>query len=385
MSWLETCPMNERVKFIMAYQKEPDSFKTLCERFNVSRKTGYKWLSRFEEQGFGGLQDRSRAPNRVANKLDKDCRQQILSVKCKHMDWGPRKIIAWLEQEYPSQEWPVPSTAGLLLKQHGLVKARKLRRYVEPYRQPFADCDGPNAVWSIDYKGQFKLQNGQLCYPLTLTDNFSRFLLACDASEKISSERIKQIMERAFREYGLPEIIKSDNGSPFASTGLGAFTELNAWWWKLGIIHERSRPGHPEDNGRHERMHKTLKASAINPAKENMLEQQLAFKSFQETFNYDRPHEAIDNQRPGWLYQPSAKKFPYYLEDVIYPGSFETRRVRLNGTIKWGGREVYVSQALANEVIGLYPSNDQEFEVYFSTKKFALFDEEKRKMFPLKE
>ncbi|NCX94469.1 MAG: helix-turn-helix domain-containing protein, partial [Gammaproteobacteria bacterium] len=171
MSWLETCPMNERVKFIMAYQKEPDSFKTLCERFNVSRKTGYKWLSRFEEQGFGGLQDRSRAPNRVANKLDKDCRQQILSVKCKHMDWGPRKIIAWLEQEYPSQEWPVPSTAGLLLKQHGLVKARKLRRYVEPYRQPFADCDGPNAVWSIDYKGQFKLQNGQLCYPLTLTDN----------------------------------------------------------------------------------------------------------------------------------------------------------------------------------------------------------------------
>ena len=380
MSWLETCPMNERVKFILAYQQKFDDFKTLCERFNVSRKTGYKWLSRYEEEGFVGLQDRSRAPNVVANKISEACRKQILSAKCSHMDWGPKKIIAWLEQEHPNQEWPVASTAGQLLKDYGLVKTRKFRRHVEPYSRPFSDCDEPNDVWSIDYKGQFRLQNGEVCYPLTLTDNFSRFLLACDAFERISTQRIKQVMEAVFKEYGLPKTIKSDNGSPFASTGLGAFTELNIWWLKLGITHERSRAGHPEDNGRHERMHKTLKSSVITPAKNNMLDQQIAFKSFQETFNYQRPHEALGNQRPAWFYQSSPRKFPYYLEEPTYPKSFEIRRVRLNGTIKWGGIEIYVSQALSNEVIGLKPISDRDFEVYFTSKKFALFDEEKRKM-----
>ena len=216
MSWKETCPVKERMRFIVAYEENERDFSEICRVFGISRKTGYKWIKRFDEEGVSGLEDRSRAPHEPSNKMCESLSSMILMTKCDNMNWGPRKIIVWLSQEYPDIKWPAASSAGELLKRNGLVKPRKRKRHFEPYTQPFADCSGPNDTWSIDYKGQYRLQNGKYCYPLTLTDNFSRYLLACDAHDRISGLQAKQVMEQVFKEHGLPAVIRSDNGPPFA-------------------------------------------------------------------------------------------------------------------------------------------------------------------------
>lgn len=261
MSWLETESMNEKIKFISAFLENNRShtFKELCSHFNISCKTGYKYIKRFELEGIDGLKERSRAPHNNAKKISELLENRILEAKTKFPHWGSKKISTWLAQEHKEIQWPAKSTIDELFKRHHLVKTCKRKKRVVPYKEPFINVEQPNDSWSIDYKGQFQLGNKQLCYPLTITDNFSRYLLAVEGSERISGVRVKEVLTQLFIEFGLPLAVRSDNGSPFASVGLGGLSTLAVWLIKLGIIPERIRPGHPEENGRHERMHLTLK------------------------------------------------------------------------------------------------------------------------------
>jgi putative transposase len=375
MSWNETCTMKERIKFILAYEADLLSFSDLCKDFQISRKTGYKWVKRYDTEGFKGLKNQSRAPLHHPNQLSEEIESQILDAKGKFPHWGPKKIINWLIQEYSHLEWPAKSTAGDLLKRHGLVKPRKRRIRTPPYTKPFELCAEPNDVWSIDYKGNFILGDGQGCYPLTLTDNYSRYLLACDAFPAILGLDVKRTLMRLFREYGLPKAIKSDNGSPFSTRGLAGLSKLAVWWIKLGIVPERIKPGCPQENGRHERMHLTMKQEVATPPKRTMLLQQRALDDFQNEFNHQRPHEGIDNQRPAWLFTQSPRAYPEQIKQMEYDSNITTRKIRTNGTMKWNGNEIFVSETLTGERIGLIQVSDIEWEVQFSQLTVGIFNE----------
>jgi transposase InsO family protein len=382
MSWSETCPMKERIKFIMAYESNILPFSDLCKDFQISRKTGYKWIKRYIAEGFIGLENQSRAPLSHPNQLSEEVESLILQAKKARSHWGPKKIIDWLTQEHSHIEWPARSTASDLLKRHGLVQPRKKRIRTPAYTQPFELCTAPNDVWSIDYKGNFILGDGQSCYPLTLTDNYSRFLLACDAFPSISGQDVRKTLIRLFREYGLPKAIKSDNGSPFATRSLAGLSRLSVWWIKLGIIPERIKPGAPQENGRHERMHLTMKQEVAMPPKETMVLQQRALDAFQNEFNHDRPHEGIESQRPAWIYAQSPRVYPEKLKQIEYDSNITTRKIRTNGTMKWDGKEIFISETLIGERIGLTPITDEDWKIQFSHITIGLFNEKVLKVKP---
>lgn len=377
MPWIETAPMNEKIKFISAYLNNKEStFKELCERFNISCKTGYKYVNRYKEEGVDGLKEHSRAPHIQSNRMPSHIEGSLLDVKDKQPSWGAKKIKSWLEQEKKDVSWPAKSTIDELFKRHGLVRPAKRKRRVSPYTEPFVLCNQANDTWSIDYKGQFSLGNQQLRYPLTVTDNFSRYLLAIEGSEKISGIKVKNALIRLFLEHGLPLAIRSDNGVPFASHAIAGLSELSVWLIKLGIVPERIRKGHPEENDRHERMHLTLKKETASPPKQNMAQQQLLFNAFKKEFNEQRPHEGIQFNRPAWLYTNSSRQFPTKISAVEYDNSFEkTRKIRTNGTMKWKGKEIFVSETLRGERIAMKPHSELEWVIYFSFKPLALFNE----------
>lgn len=380
MPWNETEPMNEKIKFISAcISNKEESFQELCKRFQISCKTGYKYLNRYKEEGIEGLKERSRTPHTLANQTPKYIEESILEVKAQYPNWGSKKILHWLMQERGDCSWPARSTIDDLLKRNNLVKPAKRKRRVVPYKDPLALCTKPNDVWSIDYKGQFKLGNQKLCYPLTVTDNFSRYLFAVDGAHCISGERTKGVLTHLFREFGLPLAIRSDNGSPFAGNGLGGLSTLSVWLIKLGIIPERIRKGHPEENGRHERMHFTLKQETALPPRCDLEQQQLAFNHFQKIFNEQRPHEGIGFQRPLQLYNASQRAFPNKPNKIEYDSSIilKTRRIRTNGTMKWAGKELFISQTLIGETIGLKPYSQDEWLIHFSFLPIGLFNEKK--------
>ena len=243
------------------------------------------------------------------------------------------------------------------------------------YTQPFELCTAPNDVWSIDYKGNFILGDGQSCYPLTLTDNYSRYLLACDAFTSISGQDVRKTLIRLFREYGLPKAIKSDNGSPFATRSLAGLSRLSVWWIKLGIIPERIKPGAPQENGRHERMHLTMKQEVATPPKETIILQQRALDAFQNEFNHDRPHEGIESQRPAWIYTQSPRAYTEQLKQIEYDSNVTTRKIRTNGTMKWDGKEIFISETLIGERIGLTPITDEDWKIQFSHLTIGIFNE----------
>ena len=377
MPWLETEPMLERVKFISAYHNnEEASFQELCERFHISRKTGYKYLHRFEENGVDGLKDLSRARIHQENRVSLLVEDNILEVKARYPHWGAKKIKNWLMQEKGDVIWPARSTIDELLKRHGLVKKAKRNRRVTSYQQPLALCNEPNDSWSIDYKGQFQLGNEELCYPFTVTDNFSRYLLAVEGFPRIATKNVKDTLTQLFLDCGLPQAIRSDNGSPFASTAIGGLSDLSVWLIKLGIIPERITKGRPQENGRHERMHLTLKKETASPPMKNPKTQQRRFDEFRREFNEDRPHEGIEFNRPAWLYKPSERTFPSKIAAVEYGDQFEkTRKVRTNGTIKWEGKCIYISETLKGEPIAMKPHSEDEWVLYFSFMPLAIFNE----------
>ncbi len=383
MPWKETCAMDQRVQLIGDWLKQEYTIKELSEQYRVSRKTVYKWIGRYEGKGLSALEELSHTPHTHPNATPPEVIDRLINTKLQHKNWGPKKVIAWLQRHHPETRWPVTSTAGSILKKEGLTKERRFRHHTPVYSEPFQGCERPNDVWSIDYKGQFRMGDRRLCYPLTISDNYSRYLLACQGLFHPNYEKTQPWLERAFREYGLPLAMRNDNGAPFASVGLGGISLLSVWLIKLWIRPERIAPGHPEQNGRHERMHRSLKGEAINPSKANIEEQQEAFDNFMEEYNMERPHEALDMEVPASCYVPSRRIFPKKLPDVEYESWFTVRQVRSNGCIKWKGGFVYISEALVGEPVGLRQINDSEWVVRFNFYPLGILDERIGKIAPL--
>lgn len=374
MPWNETCTMNERIAFIKAWKRKAFSHTELCQRFGISRKTGYKWINRVLEEGQAGLKDLSRRSHTHPNRTPEYIVKELLQFKHRHPSFGPAKIIKRLRTLDPQQPWPAPSTAGDIFKQHGLVKPRVKRRKVPPHTQPLAHATPTYSLWSADFKGDFLMGNQSRCYPLTLFDNHSRYLIDCKGLNSIASPPVKQRYTQAFRRYGLPQALRTDNGYPFAGVGLAGLSSLSIWLLKLGVMPERIAPGHPEQNGRHERMHRSLKAAAINPAKANLSAQQRAFNHFCHEYNNDRPHDALDGDLPINAFVPPLKPFPNQLPTVEYPDHHLVRSVRNSGTIKWKGNLIYVSAALAKERIGLELIDEDLWQLRFVNLTLGLLD-----------
>ncbi len=326
--------------------------------------------------GLDGLKDRSSAPLSRPRATPPDIVDYILAAKSRHVKWGPRKIIVWLTNRYSEKKWPVASTAQAILKKEGWVKTRHRRRHCPPYAEPFANSKSPNDVWCADFKGQFRLGEGRVCYPLTLTDSFSRYVLCCQGLYHPTYLNTRSYYERAFREYGLPGAIRTDNGAPFASVALGGLSGLAVWLIKLGIVPERIEPGKPEQNGRHERFHRTLKESTLNPPRYSMAEQQRVFDRFVSEYNSERPHEAHGQKTPASVYHRSQRDYPARLPQIIYPDGFIVRQVRIGGPIKWKGNLLYVSKSLTGEPVGLKQVDNQLWEVYYSFIPLGILDEE---------
>ena len=384
MPWKETCAMDQKVQLIGDWIKDEFSITELSELYGVSRATIYKWITRYEERGMDGLKELSREPLRHPNATPLAVVKKIIEMKSQHQRFGPKKIIARLRMQNPDIRWPAVSTAGEILKRQGLVQPRKMRRRVPPYTEPFLGCDEPNAAWSADFKGHFHTGDGKLCHPLTISDNYSRYLLQCRGLRRPTHDQTKPWFEWTFREYGLPNAIRTDNGSPFASLSLAGLSRLSVWFIKLGIIPERIDSGHPEQNPRHERMHRTLKEETAIPPKSNIYEQQKAFERFKYELNNERPHEALGQKLPASVYRPSNRPYPLRVPEVEYDGDVAVKRIKRSGEMYWKGKWIYVSQVLANEPIALQQVDDYIWEVRFSSFPLGMLDELKGKVLPLK-
>jgi transposase InsO family protein len=358
MGWKETCAVEERMRFVMAVQKHEESFAAICRRFGVSRRVGYKWLDRFEEEGAGGLFDRSRAPLYHPQAIAERIAERCLEVRRAHPTWGPVKVRAYLERLGPGSEWPAASTIGELFDREGLTVKRKLRRRSPPSSAPFAHCEAANDVWCIDFKGWFLTGDGKRCEPLTLSDAHSRYLLRCQDLRRTDTDHVWPVLDAALREFGLPHYLRSDNGAPFASRGAGGLSRLSVKLIKAGVMPERIAPGKPQQNGRHERMHLTLLQEVANPPANSLREQRKRLRDFQRSYNEERPHQALDNATPAERYQASPRRFDGILREPDYDDDRMVRRVRHNGEIKFNGNMIYISAALVGEPIGL--AEDQQ-------------------------
>lgn len=363
MTWKETCAMNERLGFVLEVEQSERTVSELCRVFGISRKTGYKFLERYRQFGPAGLEDRSCAPHTHPNAMSKETATQIVRLRRRYRDWGPLKLLDWLERYKPELVLPAPSTAAELLKREGLVRPRRRIRRSPPYGAPLVQAVAPNDLWSADFKGQFRMGNGQLCYPLTLSDGASRFFLCCDALSRPTYAQTRPRCEHAFREYGLPCAMRTDNGEPFASRALGGLSRLSLWWIKLGIVPERIRPGHPEQNPRHERLHGTLKRGCA--VEVNLQQQQRAFNRFRCLYNMQRSHQALGrNQTPAMHYRASARPYPTRAPELTYPDTHLIKRVYPSGSICHLGREWYLTTVLAGEPVGLQPISDGVWIVF---------------------
>lgn len=375
MPWQETCAVDERMHFIVAHQGGELSMAELCRAFGISRKTGYKWLGRYHASGMEGLNDRARAPQHHPQAVAAAVEERIVAARHTHPTWGPRKLVAWLHRQHPTLPLPAASTVGALLHRAGLTVPRRRRLRATPSAGPLAGTATPNALWCADFKGHFRTRDGAWCYPLTISDYASRYLLRCQALARPDEAHVRAVFETVFRAYGLPEAIRTDNGSPFASVGLGGLTRLSIWWLKLGIRLERIAPGHPEQNGRHERLHRTLKAETTRPPQATLRAQQGAFEHFRRVYNEERPHEALGQQPPAAAYQPSARRYVPRLRAMAYPTGYAVRQVRHNGELRWRGQLVYVSMALVGEPVGLDAVDDGRWAVYFGPVLLGFLDE----------
>ena len=358
----------------------------LCQEFGISRKTGYKLWERYKRFGGVGLFDESRKPLRSPQRMSKEIQELLLGGRKLHPTWGPKKVKAWLAAKQSGLKLPAPNSIGDLFKRHGLVTRRKRPRFAAPYgKGPLEQATAANEVWCADFKGQFKLGNGKYCYPLTITDRFSRVLLACEGLERAVTESSLAVFEMTFRQYGLPSVIRTDNGAPFASRGLGGLSRLSVQWMRLGIRPERIEPAHPEQNGQHERMHLVLKQETTRPAAANFLQQQERFDRFVHVYNQERPHEGLDQRTPATCYQPSPRPYPETLSDPEYPLHDEVRAVGTEGQVHlWGrGKHVYLSTALIGQRVGLRELGPGQWLVTFMHLDLGIIDEAQRSFMPL--
>jgi transposase InsO family protein len=375
MPWKDTTAVDERKSFLTAWARREQSFSALCRYFGISRPTGYKWIERYAESGEVGLEDQSRAPLHQPRAMPEALRSRILSLRDKHPSWGPKKLKAHLEERWPRLAWPARSTIGELLRREGLAHPRPPRRRTPPHSEPLSHAAAPNDVWCADFKGWFLTADGQRCDPLTITDAYSRYLLRCRAVPKTDGMHVRELFTAAFREFGLPAAIRTDNGAPFASTGLAGLSRVAVWWIRLGIRPERIEPGCPEQNGRHERFHQTLKTETASPPKANLSRQQKRFAEFQDEYNHLRPHEALGLRTPNRFYRPSSRKFPDQLPELAYPFECWLRRISPAGHMSWKRRQIYVSVLLENQDVALRPIEDGLNEVFFGPLLLGWFDE----------
>jgi putative transposase len=376
MPWSETCPMEERVRFVLAALEGWTSVSELCEKHGVSRRVGYKWLSRYEAGGLAALEDRKRAPRRQARETSPEVVARIVELRQQRPSWGPRKLRARLVHLHPEIVWPAPSTMGEILRREGLIPKRaRRRRPPGAWSSARTVADAPNRVWTADFKGEFRLGSAQLCYPLTVVDAHSRYLLGCHGLPGTKARGAKAAFERIFREYGLPEVIRTDNGTPFRSRAVAGLSQLAVWWIRLGIRLEWTRPRHPQDNGAHERMHRTLKAEAIKPARETPELQQRTFNRFRAVYNEERPHEALNLQTPASLYKPSERRMPARLRDLDYPEHFLRRKISLHGQLRWRRQAYFVSETLRHQMIGLEHTGGGVFNLHFGPVQLGQLDE----------
>jgi putative transposase len=384
MPWCETSPMEQRLEFIGEYETELFTMTELAAQYGISRKTAYKWLERYHTDGALGLVDHSRRPRTMPTASDPECVAALLTVRRRHPRWGPKKLLAVARRDQPDAAWPARATVAALLKRHGLVAAR--RRAPRPPAGPrptLTPATRPNEVWTTDFKGEFRTGDGVYCYPLTLRDGFSRFVLRCDGFLGRTTAATRRRFERAFRDYGLPDRIRSDNGGPFASPGLGGLSQLSVWWIRLGIIPERIAPGHPEQNGSHEQFHAVLKADTARPPAPNRTAQQQRFRRFCREYNEQRPHEALADQPPASCYEPSRRSLPARVPPVEYPGHMEVRVVSSNGCLSWKSAPLFVATALAGEYVAFEEVDEGVWTLHFATVPLARYDERRRTLQPI--
>jgi putative transposase len=382
MPWKECHVMDERVRFV-ARLLDGEKMARLCTEFGISRKTGYKIFERYKSVGVVGLNDRSRRPYRHANQLPLVVEQAIVRVKRDYPTWGAPKIRERLKRKWPELACPAISTVHAVLDRRGLVRRRRRRARVPLRGTPLSDTTTPNVLWCADYKGEFLLANHRYCYPLTITDYASRYLLACEALSNTQERYAFGVFERAFQEYGLPSAIRTDNGVPFASAhALYGLSKLAVWWLRLGIGVERITPGHPEQNGRHERMHLTLKIEATRPASSNVLQQQGRFDAFAHRFNHERPHQALNMDSPARHYTPSGRVYRG-LEDLDYPFHDWAAVVTHCGRLCYQGRKINISQVFAGQKLGVKQTGDHVWLVTFMDYDLGFFDDETYRLEPI--
>ena len=371
---METNKKKQRQAFVHDYESGQWSMTELCQRYGVSRPTGYLWLDRYQENGEADLVERSRAPTVCPHRTPREIERRILALRERY-GWGAKKLLQILEKRDAEVAWPARSTVNAILERHGkLRKQRRRRKWAHPGAVPL-ETERPNQVWPADFKGQFKTRDAKYCYPLTVTDHFSRKLLVCRALPSVRTEGAKPVFLRLFREVGLPEAIRTDNGAPFASTGIHGLCELNVWWMKLSIVHQRIRPSSPQENGQHERMHWDLKRETTRPPAANLRGQQRKFDRFRDRYNEERPHDGIDGEFPAERWEPSPRPYPERIQPPAYPAHLEVRRVSAAGTFRLKARQPFLSNALANEYIGLEEVGDGLWNIVYYQTLLGRIDE----------
>ena len=374
--------MDQRLEFVTDHQRGLYTMTELCRRHGVSRKTGYQLLARYAVDGARGLAERSHAPHHCPHRIADELAALLVAARRAHPRWGPAKLVQYLTPRHPRVDhWPAISTVADLLKRHDLVRARRRRRpVVHPGTVPL-HTTAPNDLWTADFKGQFKTRNGIYCFPLTIADQHTRYLLRVHGLLNTRGAGVRPVFERAFREYGLPRAIRTDNGVPFANTGLHGLTQLNVWWLRLGIQHQRIRPASPQENGAHERMHRTLKAETTRPPAADLARQQRAFTAFRREYNEVRPHAALGGDPPAARYVRSPRGYPATLPALEYPGHFLVKRVTHAGTIRFQDRLLFLANALKEHHVGLEESDDGIWSLYLGSVLLGKIDEATMKVY----
>ena len=377
MPFKETCPVEERIALFRDYETGVFTVSDLCRRHGISRETFYVWKRRREGGEARWFEELSHAAASCPHATSGRVADRVIAVRRRYPYFGPKKIKAWLERDAPKVDWPAASTIGDILKREGLVEGRRRRQRAIPQGDVISPATAANEEWSIDFKGWFRTADGRRCDPLTLADAASRYLVDVRIVEPTWAG-VRGAMERIFGTVGLPEAIRSDNGSPFGSTGAGGLSALSVWWLKLGIEPRYIPPSSPQDNGRHERMHRTLKAETSKPAAATPAEQQRRFDRFRRHYNEQRPHEALEQTPPATHWQPPVRALPARLVDPWYDADHEVRRVRCDGMIKWRGEQVFVGEALAGELIGLAETESGGHIARFCHRHLGVIDRDRR-------
>ncbi len=376
MPFTEKSVMDERLCFVSACLRAEEPMSTICSRYGISRKTGYKWLLRYQTDGVAGLVEHSRAPKTVAHRICEAQAELLLALKSRHPTWGPRKLVTRLKRDHPDETWPAISTVGDFLSRQGLVCARRERRHAPASSGPTVDALAANDSWSADFKGWFRTGDGVRCEPLTISDNYSRFLFTCHAVPRVTVDDVRPLFIDCFRKHGMPSALRTDNGPPFAHRlGLGGLSHFSVWLLKLDIWPDRITPGRPTQNGRHERMHRTLAEDTASPPAASLALQQERLDHWRLVYNTERPHEGIENKCPADLYCVSPRVYPETIPSWDYPADHHVIKVRRKGYIEWNGKSIYISEAFIGEHVSLSKMDDGSHIIRFRGFDLGYIDE----------